>query len=123
MCQLGATIHSTLESLLGTSPVASPLGGVGMGDGEFSENGSTGGGILRSSSGKFASSLSGGGFDLTEVKAMKNSGGNNFIVELNAKKPAAVSGNGLSPGDRVWFNRENLLVDYNCDAARMVDCG
>lgn len=82
-------------SLLGTSPVASPSSRVGVGDGEFSEDSSTAGWFRRSSSGKFASSFTGEGFDLSPGKPRENSVGNNITLGVEVEKPAVGSGNDL----------------------------
>lgn len=82
-------------SLLGTSPVASPSSRVGFGDGEFSEDSSTGGWLRRSSSGKFASSFPGGGVDLSAMKPPENSVGNNYTVGVELENLAGGSGNNL----------------------------
>ena len=58
--------YNSSEFFLGTSPTASFYGKVG--DGEFSEDASGAGWTRRGNSGKVASSLPSGGFDLTAVK-------------------------------------------------------
>ncbi|CAK9147826.1 unnamed protein product [Ilex paraguariensis] len=74
--------YNASESLLGTSPVLSPPLNPIVGDGEFSEDSVNW--IRRSNSGKFASSLPGGGFDL--IVAAKSG---------DLKKVHRVSSNGI----------------------------
>ncbi|KAJ7956572.1 Translation initiation factor eIF-2B subunit delta [Quillaja saponaria] len=82
--------YNPSESLLGTSPVASPTSRIGFGEGEFSEDSSTASWFRRSNSGKFASSFPSGGIDLTTVKPQENSSASNLTM-VDVKKPVAVA--------------------------------
>ncbi|KAI4344043.1 hypothetical protein L6164_011318 [Bauhinia variegata] len=82
--------YNPSESLLGTSPVASPSSHVEILDGIFSEDSSTTGWFRRSTSGKLASSFPGGALDLDTVKPPENSG-SHFKVGIDARKSAGVS--------------------------------
>lgn len=86
--------YNPSESLLGTSPVASPSSVAGDGDLEFSGESSASWHRWRDS-GKFASSLPSGGFELTMAKGSENSAakGKNLAAASNAKKPLDVPGN------------------------------
>lgn len=84
--------YNPSESLLGTSPVASPTSVAGDGELDFSEE-SSAGWHRRKDSGKFASSFPSGGFKLTTAKGPQNSAAKakNLAAASDAKKPLDVS--------------------------------
>ena len=85
--------YNPSESLLGTSPVASPTSVAGDGELDFSEE-SSAGWHRRKDSGKFASSFPSGGFELTTAKGAENSTAKakNLAAASDAIKPLDVPG-------------------------------
>lgn len=86
--------YNPSESLLGTSPVASPTSVAGDGELDFSEE-SSAGWHRRKDSGKFASSFPSGGFELTTTaKGSENSASRakNLAAASDAKRPLDVPG-------------------------------
>lgn len=83
--------YNPSESLLGTSPVASPTSVAGDGELDFSEE-SFAGWHRRKDSGKLASSFPSGGFELTTAKGRENSvaKAKNLAAASDAKKPLDV---------------------------------
>ncbi|PON62077.1 Initiation factor 2B-related [Parasponia andersonii] len=97
LVQVGS--YNPADSLLGTSPAASPSSTAGDGELEFSEESSPGF-YRRSSPGKFASSFLGVGFETTTGKVPENvaAKGRDLAVNSEVKKPLALPGPDKSEG-------------------------